>query len=50
MYASGCSIQRLAVLQVPGTRRRMAGDDRQEEAGTRGMVMAEIMTLVDIIV
>jgi hypothetical protein len=33
MYAPGCSIQRLAELQAPGTGRRMAGDERQEEAG-----------------
>ena len=50
MYAPGCSIQRLAELQAPGTRRRMAGDERPEEAGRRRMVAAEIMTSVDIIV
>jgi len=40
MYASGCSIQKLAVLQAPGTGRWMAGDERQEEAGRRQTVTA----------
>jgi len=42
MYAPGCSIQRLAELQVPGTGRQMAGG--------RWHMVAEIMTSVDIIV
>jgi hypothetical protein len=44
------SIQRLAELQVPGTRRQMPGDERPEEAGRWRMVVAEIMTSVHIIV
>jgi len=47
MHASGCSIQRLAELQGPGMRRRMAGDERSEEAGRWWTVAAEIMTSVD---
>ena len=50
MYAPGCLILRLAELQVPGTRRQMAGDDRPEEAGRWQKVAAEIMTSVNIIV
>ena len=42
MYAPGCSIQRLAELQVPGTGRRVAGG--------RWHMVAEIMTSHDIIV
>jgi len=49
MYAPGCSIQRLAELQAPGTWRRMPGDERQGEAGRGLMVAAEIMTSVDTI-
>jgi len=47
MYAPGCSIQKLAELQAPGIRRRMAGDERPEEAGRWQTVAAEIMTSVD---
>jgi hypothetical protein len=50
MYASGYSIQRLAVFQTPGTGRQMAGDERQEEVGRRRTVTAEIRMLVEIIV
>jgi hypothetical protein len=35
MYAPACSIQRLAELQVPGTRRRMAGGVRRAVFGGR---------------
>jgi len=35
MYAPGSSIQRLAELPMPGTRRWMAGDKRPEEAGRK---------------
>jgi hypothetical protein len=50
MFASGCSIQKLAALQTPGTGRWMAGDTRQEEPGRSQIVMARIKTAVDIIV
>jgi len=50
MYAPGCLIETLAQLQVPGTRRQMAGDDRPEEAGRWGKVAAEIIKSVNIIV
>jgi hypothetical protein len=48
MYAPGCSIQRLAELQAPGTRRQMSGDERPEETGRWRTVVADIMTSVDI--
>jgi len=35
MYAPGCSIERLAELQMPLTRRWMAGEKRSEEAGRK---------------
>jgi hypothetical protein len=50
MYSPGCLIQRLAELQVPGTRRQMAGDDRPEKAGRWRKVAAEIMKSVNITV
>jgi len=56
MYAPACSVQRLAELQAPGTRRREAGGGWREagggwrvEGGQRRM-LSEIMTSVDIIV
>jgi hypothetical protein len=50
MSASGCSIQNLAELQPPGTRRQMAGEESPEEDGRWLTVMAEIVISVDIIV
>jgi hypothetical protein len=50
MYAPGCSIQKLAELLAPSTRRQMAGDDRHEAAGRWWKVAAEIMMSVDSIV
>jgi hypothetical protein len=47
MYAPGCSIQRLAKLPAPHTRRQIAGDERPEEAGRWRTVAAEIMMSVD---
>jgi hypothetical protein len=41
MYAHGCSIQRLAELQAPGTRRLVDG--------SRWRMVVDIMTSVDII-
>jgi len=48
--APGYLIQRLAELQVPGTKRQMAGDEMPEEAGRWQMLAAEIMTSLNIIV
>jgi hypothetical protein len=50
VYAPGFLIQRLAELQVQGTKRQMAGDEMSEEASRWQMVVAEIMTSVNIIV
>jgi len=50
MYAPGCSIQRLAELQAPGTGRQVAGGGRWEVGGGRRVSAADIITSVDIIV
>jgi hypothetical protein len=56
MYAAVSSVQRLAGLQAPGTRRREAGGGWREAgggwrvAGGRRRMLSEIMTSVDILV